>query len=1084
MLALIGWIINKPFLFQPISYWLGMQFNAALCIVLTALAVFALLLKRRRLAFILILLSGLIAGLTMLEYLTGQNLMIDQLFVVPYASLHSNYPDRMAPNTAFSILLLNGAILLYCQSSTPFTKLMQLTMAVLALGIGLIGLIGYLLDIKIVYHWSGFVAMPMHAGLCLMLLGSALALFFYMRYQPYYSGHGVLQTMSIMVAGMLFFILIWQNFVEDAAMQTRKKIAADSTMIANEIELTIKDNYFTATNFFSRLDETGFNEAMIKKDSENYLQDVPNVSLIAWGPKLTNIQAEYPTTLNEVQLASTQCSAGLHKETLSSNIINNAATQWRASLCFNYQGKRHGLMLFNLQQIMAMAVKRSNTKLTGISIQYGDVVIFNQINEAPLAYVKEWAYIQSLRLDFLNKPIVFKLWPSPRFVSENTPWLPLLTIIMGLIITSLLAAVNHLKNKTALDNSKLKTSISDKSKKLMEIETRYQRIYDSSPDLLLFVDTTCHVIECNQTFMRTMGIIKKQNIINHSVFDILGVKNTTFEKNIMTRLAATGVINNQELDLINQFDSTSRMMLKVSPFMQNNKTIGYLFSFRDVSNIKALQEELASKKISENLFQENKAIYDLILDETTDGWWDINLEAKECVLSSKLLKSLGYDKENFTPTFDFFRDHALPDDFKLIEKNLKQHLLSQGQYPFHQEVRYRHRDGQLVWILCRGQGILDADGKIRRMVGTHIDISALKHAQEKLSLKNLELDLINKTTRLILVTPDIHEAFKACVTKITKAIQFNVGIVYLYNAEKNRLVANSVWHRHIDAHDHDCIEAMSKLIFKEGEGIAGRVWHERKTLWLETKGDKQSLAQQALCKHFQFSGVLAFPILVAENIYAVFEFLCQEIRHQTSEELDMVDLLAAQMSLAVERKMAYSQLHHLALHDELTKLPNRRACMEMLEMAISRASRSKSEVGLMFLDLDDFKQVNDSLGHHIGDLLLIEVTRRFKQSLRSHDYLSRLAGDEFLLIVTDLSSHSILSTLAERLMQSLEEPLLLENNEVKVSVSIGIAIYPSAGKTIEALLQKADAALYQAKNEGKKGFFFTRPEHHSEQSHK
>ncbi|QRN04780.1 diguanylate cyclase [Legionella sp. MW5194] len=1073
VVIMVGWITRAP---QFATFGAGslvMRFNTALCIVLTSSAVFALALKKR-LAMLLSLLSGLIGLFTLLEYASGWDLGLDYWFLIPQTAVDKGYPIRMGPNTAFCIVLLNAAILLYCLFKKTGTKLLQLVLVALVLCLSLAALFGYLLDIQLIYNWAGYPGMGAQSAFCFMLLSLSLAILFYYRHFKFYSKHGMVQTMTILVTGFLFFILLWQNFLDDAAEQLRRKIAADTRLIAKEIEVSLHDSFWATRRFFSRLNHHAFNDEAISEDAGNYLKDMPTLAAIVWG-KETLYQHGSMDDLSKPHLLRliSLCQQGLKTQGMSITVVEHAASGAVPYLCFAHNQGRPGWMLYNLQRIVSGAVKRADSELTGVEIHYGPTVLFTQINEGSPAFINRWAYTELLQLDFLTEPLVFKLWPSPRYVAENRPWLPIITIFLGLALTTLLALVNLLRNKVATDNTQLKTSITDKSRRLLEVESRYQRIYDNSPDLYLFVDRTCRIMECNQTFMRTLGVVRKKSLLGQSVFEVLNIKNTMLEKNIMNRIAATGVINNLELDLVNQFDSTSRMMLKVSPFIgADNQTIGYLFSFRDISNIKALQEELASKKYSENLFQENKTIYDLILDETTDGWWDINLETKECILSSKLLRSLGYERDHYTPTLDFFRDNAFPDDFKLLESNLKKHIVSKGKYPLHQEVRYRHRNGKPVWILCRGQGIVDPDGRIRRVVGTHIDITTLKFTQEKLSLKNLELDLIYKTTRMILVTDTIQDAFKFCAATISQAIRFAVGLVYYVNNDTPYV--ESVWHQPMKG-EAACSASLKSLEFSKKEGIVGQVFQERKALWLSSATANPFSLEQAHCSHFKFSGALAFPIIVANEIYAVFEFLSDENHTAPIEDLDMIDLLASQMSLAVERKMAYSQLQHLALHDELTKLPNRRACMEMLELAISRATRNKSEVGLMFLDLDDFKEVNDTHGHHLGDQLLVEVSQCFKQSIRAHDYLARLAGDEFLLIVTDFSSYSALSLLAKRLIESIPHPLVIDGIEVNVSVSIGIAVYPFAAKTAEALLQKADAALYKVKSEGKNSFYFSNP---------
>ncbi|MDE2418911.1 MAG: EAL domain-containing protein [Burkholderiales bacterium] len=175
-----------------------------------------------------------------------------------------------------------------------------------------------------------------------------------------------------------------------------------------------------------------------------------------------------------------------------------------------------------------------------------------------------------------------------------------------------------------------------------------------------------------------------------------------------------------------------------------------------------------------------------------------------------------------------------------------------------------------------------------------------------------------------------------------------------------------------------------------------------------------------------------------------------------------------------QRKNAETQTWTEANFDHLTRLPNRRLFHDRLEQALRQSQRDKSTTVLMFLDLDHFKDVNDSQGHDIGDKLLIEVAHRIKGCVRDSDTLARLGGDEFTVILTDLHGDRNVGQIASKIISALSQPYLLAGQETFMSASIGIAIYPEDGDTSSDLLKHADQALYVAKNEGRSCFrFFT-----------
>jgi diguanylate cyclase (GGDEF)-like protein len=163
---------------------------------------------------------------------------------------------------------------------------------------------------------------------------------------------------------------------------------------------------------------------------------------------------------------------------------------------------------------------------------------------------------------------------------------------------------------------------------------------------------------------------------------------------------------------------------------------------------------------------------------------------------------------------------------------------------------------------------------------------------------------------------------------------------------------------------------------------------------------------------------------------------------------------------------------HLAQHDALTNLPNRLLLRDRMEQAIGRARRDNEQVALLFLDLDNFKTINDSLGHAAGDELLQEVARRLKDTLRDIDTVSRQGGDEFLMVLADVADLAAVSSAAALVQQKLAQPFALKGMQIVTSISIGISLFPGDGDDFDTLLKHADMAMYQAKSAGRNGFCF------------
>jgi diguanylate cyclase (GGDEF)-like protein/PAS domain S-box-containing protein len=175
-------------------------------------------------------------------------------------------------------------------------------------------------------------------------------------------------------------------------------------------------------------------------------------------------------------------------------------------------------------------------------------------------------------------------------------------------------------------------------------------------------------------------------------------------------------------------------------------------------------------------------------------------------------------------------------------------------------------------------------------------------------------------------------------------------------------------------------------------------------------------------------------------------------------------------------KRSQNQLEYLAHHDPLTGLPNRLLLNAWLEHALLRAERNQSLGAILFLDLDRFKHINDSLGHSVGDELLIQVANRFRQAVRRDDAVARLGGDEFTVLLENIREGEDAALLAEKLINALIEPFSVEGQQFFIGVSIGISIFPQDGNTVEQLLRNADAAMYRAKEEGRNTYRFYKEE--------
>jgi diguanylate cyclase (GGDEF)-like protein len=225
------------------------------------------------------------------------------------------------------------------------------------------------------------------------------------------------------------------------------------------------------------------------------------------------------------------------------------------------------------------------------------------------------------------------------------------------------------------------------------------------------------------------------------------------------------------------------------------------------------------------------------------------------------------------------------------------------------------------------------------------------------------------------------------------------------------------------------------------------------------------------------------PLMIGGKSVGVFLFLSSERDTFTPDLIELLRRLAENVSFALqnfdradEKIRADQQIQYLATHDGLTGLPNRMMFNQLLEQSIASARRNESKCAVLFVDLDRFKIINDSLGHAVGDALLVEVANRLRSCVRASDVVARLGGDEFVIVLSEIADCDQVAVVARKVLSGLMPTLNLAGHDCRTTGSIGIAIFPDNGGDAETLTKNADMAMYLAKEEGKNDFRFYSPE--------
>jgi diguanylate cyclase (GGDEF)-like protein/PAS domain S-box-containing protein len=346
--------------------------------------------------------------------------------------------------------------------------------------------------------------------------------------------------------------------------------------------------------------------------------------------------------------------------------------------------------------------------------------------------------------------------------------------------------------------------------------------------------------------------------------------------------------------------------------------------------------------------------------------------------------------------------------------------ISQGDV-WHGELKNLNKDGGHYWVDATIVPLMGADGRPKQHIGIRTDISAIKQAEEEIRQLNTGLSQFKNTLDQTLEAVFMFDPESLRFTYVNQGAKRQTGYS---QTELLQLTA-------VDITPQFTIEQFQQTIQPLIDGV------------------QPSLTLQTLQSRKDGDDI---PV----------EIFLQLIRLE-----GQAPCFVAMVSDISERQAAQKRIEFLAYHDVLTGLPNRLLAKDHLEQAILLAERENSKVALLFLDLDNFKTINVSLGHVIGDRLLKSVAVRLRECLRDIETLSRQGGDEFLIVLNNMRDTESVAVVAEKILERMAEPFEIDHHKLSISLSIGIAVYPDDGKDFETLLRQSDTALYHAKESGR-----------------
>ena len=561
---------------------------------------------------------------------------------------------------------------------------------------------------------------------------------------------------------------------------------------------------------------------------------------------------------------------------------------------------------------------------------------------------------------------------------------------------------------------------------LAESEESLATTLHSIGDAVMATDTQGRITRMNPVAVRLTGwtLPQARGRFIDDVFRIINEQTRMPAEVPVARVLATGEVHElaNHTILIARDGSECPIADSAAPIRsKSGDVVGVVFVFRDETVARQAKQNISEQnllleqRVQERTrqLQESEQQLSRVLEGSDQGYWDWNLQTNNFQVSARWETMLGYAPGEMRVDTAHWPELVHPEDLSIALASIERHM--RGETASHEvEFRARTKDGSWRWILTRGRITARADdGTPLMMSGTHTDVTERK----LLELAQREAGVVFESSYEGIMVTNAD----GLITKVNPAFTRITGYEAAeVNGCSPRLLSSG---RHDTRFYQELWQSLNHHDFWRGE-----IWNKRK------------------------SG----------ELYAVLQSI-SVVRDAKGNILYYVSVFAD----ITQIKAHEAELDRVANYDALTDLPNRRLLSDRLKQAILHSDRSGKLCAIGFLDLDGFKRINDQLGHPVGDQLLIGVTAHLKTVLRAGDTLSRLAGDEFVLLFSELGSFEECAMILDRVLEAVRRPVNASGHVLCVTASIGVSLYPDDKADPDTLLRHADQAMYLAKQAGK-----------------
>lgn len=355
------------------------------------------------------------------------------------------------------------------------------------------------------------------------------------------------------------------------------------------------------------------------------------------------------------------------------------------------------------------------------------------------------------------------------------------------------------------------------------------------------------------------------------------------------------------------------------------------------------------------------------------------------------------------------------------------------------------------------------------------DISERVAMEKRLREETALVQLLHRLTSLANEASSTEMVMKRYLREVCEYTGWTVGHVYRvhHNNSSTELVPSNFWYLANEVKYEPFRRCTEQIAFTKGVGLPGRVFHSGKPLLMADLSSDPNFLRRKISADLELKTGFGLPIKIGQTVVGVLEFFTPDFKPPMQGFLNTLGHIGIELGRVVEREQNAEKLRRLADLDSLTGLPNLRVGRDRLLREIVLAKRNKSQFALLFIDLDGFKDINDSYGHEVGDCVLKVVSKRIAHSLRDVDTVARVGGDEFIVIISPAESRQAIATVAQKVIEAIAEPIQVTDDVASLGASVGIALYPEDGQTADGLLKSADQAMYRVKHSGRNSFIFS-----------